>query len=120
MTSQTVNLTSSDYQQMVDYWNMVAAIMGGTPSMRAGGEKYLPKFESESRDSYQERLEHSVFTNIFRSMVEDLAARPFTKEVVVKCSTAMELLMENVDGQFTHVSKFMAQWFEDAIANGIS
>lgn len=116
----TANQTSSDYQEMVGYWDMVAAIMGGTPTMRAGGEKYLPKFESESRDNYNERLEHSIFTNIFRSMVEDLAARPFTKEIVVKCSTAMELLMENVDGQFTHISKFMAQWFEDAIANGVS
>lgn len=120
MSSQTVNLTSSDYQEMISYWDMIAAIMGGTPTMRAGGEKYLPKFESESANSYRERLEHSIFTNIFRSMVEDLAARPFTKEVQIKCSTAMSLLMENVDGQFTHISKFMAQWFEDAIANGIS
>ena len=116
----TVNQSSSDYAAMVSYWDMVSAIMGGTPTMRAGAEKYLPRFESESTDNYRERLEHSIFTNIFRSMIEDLASRPFTKEVTVKSSTAMALLMENVDGQYTHISKFLSQWFEDAIANGLS
>lgn len=120
MTAQTVDLKSSDYKEMEYYWDMVAAIMGGTPTMRAGREKYLPKFESESTESYKERLEHSVFTNIFRSMVEDLASRPFSKEVQVKSSTAMATLLENVDGQYTHISKFLSQWFEDAIANGLS
>lgn len=116
----SVNDPSSDYQEMSDYWDMISAIMGGTPKMRAAGQKYLPKFESESRDSYEERRQHAVFTNIFRSIVEDLAARPFTKEVDIKCSTAMSKLMENVDGQYTHINKFLGNWFQDAIANGVS
>jgi len=119
-TSNTVNNPSSDYLAMIEYWDMIAAIMGGTPTMRAGGEKYLPKFESESNEAYKERVRTAIFTNIFRSMVEDLAARPFTKEIQVKCSTAMAVLMENVDGQYTHINKFLSNWFEDAIANAIS
>lgn len=51
----SVNDPSSDYQEMSDYWDMISAIMGGTPKMREAGQKYLPKFESESRDSYASR-----------------------------------------------------------------
>ncbi len=116
----TVNQKSSDYLAMVDYWNQIAAIMGGVKTMRAGGQDYLPKFESESDESYKQRLKVARFTNIFRTIVEDLAARPFSKEVTFKASPAMEKMIENIDGQYTHGSKFLHKWFQDAIANGMS
>ena len=44
------NTPSSDYLAMSDYWESTTAILGGAKTMRAAGEKYLPKFPQEDQD----------------------------------------------------------------------
>lgn len=113
--------TSSDYDAMKPYWDMVATILGGADAMRAAGPKYLPKFPNESQADYDFRRQNSKFTNIFRDIVENLAAKPFSKEVVLSenASDRVKALSENITGQGDHLHVFAANSFFRGIAYSI-
>jgi hypothetical protein len=80
----TPDTLSSDHLAMKPFWDMVADILDGAAAMRklpSGKNPYLPQFPNESSADYQYRVENAKFTNIYRDIVESLAAKPFTKEV---------------------------------------
>src|SRR5215471_20279337 len=93
---------SSDYTAMADYWTMVETILAGTAAIRRAKEKYLPKFPAESDNDYDCRARYAKFTNIYRDIVENLAAKPFAKELALvekSSSQAIKTLAEDIDGR---------------------
>ncbi len=119
MTEKTPESTSSDYDAMVPYWTMVHAILGGTPTMRAAGQMYLPKFPNESQPDYDLRLKNAKFTNIFGDIVDTLASKPFEQEISVQKADGVTDLIEDIDGQSNHLHVFAAHAFYLGIANSI-
>lgn len=119
MTEKTPDSTSSDYEAMVPYWTMTSAILGGTPAMRAAGQRYLPKFPNESQTDYDIRLKNARFTNIFGDILETLSSKPFEQELTVEKADAVKDLIEDIDGQGNHLHVFAAQAFHDGIAYAI-
>lgn len=112
--------TSSDYDAMKPYWEQIATMNDGTGSMRAAGELYLPKFEAESSERYEERRKNAVFTNIYSDIVENLADKPFAKEVsIVDGSERVKAYSEDIDGQGNNLHNFAATYFRNAIDNGV-
>lgn len=115
--------TSSDYQAMVEYWELNAALMGGVAAVRAKGRKYLPQFPNESDASYNHRLKNSRFTNVYRDIIESLASKPFTKEVgLANADGAPEQLLamvEDIDRGGNHLHVFAQELFLNGIANAI-
>lgn len=112
---------SSDYRAMKPYWDMVETILGGADAMRAAGVKYLPKFPNESQPDYDFRRQNGKFTNIFRDIVENLAAKPFSKEVALgdKASDRIKKLSEDISGQGDHIHVFAANSFFRGIAYAV-
>ncbi len=114
-----VNTTSSEYDQQLPYWQMTRTMMKGTKAMRINARKYLPKFESEEDPDFLRRASTARYTNIFADIVKSLADRPFAKEPIITVNTAMEPLIEDIDGQGNHAFVFMADWMRQAITTGI-
>jgi len=111
---------SSDYCVMLPYWDMADCLLGGTEAMRAAGEKYLPKFPKESSPDYALRNGNSKYTNIFSDIVQNLAAKPFAKEITLTTATPeIEGLSEDIDGQGNHINVFAGLFFFQAIVDGI-
>lgn len=119
MATEYIDTPSGDYLAMAPYWRMVNTMIAGAEAMRAAGETYLPKFESESREAYNVRKKTARFTNIFGDIIENLSARPFSKEIQFKASTSMLAMLEDVDGRGTHISRFLQEWFDGAMKRGI-
>lgn len=113
-----VDQTSSDYQNSIEYWNLVNTIDKGTPAMRAS--TYLTRFDAETIKDYRARREAAKFTNIFGDIIDNLAARPFSKEIKIEADAAITSYMEDIDGMKTHVHKFTARWFKSAVKKGIA
>lgn len=114
---------SGDYNAMSAYWTMVATILDGAEAMRGAGEKYLPKFPNETADDYDYRRKNAKFTNIYRDIVEHLAAKPFSKEVGLvegKASGSIKKLVEDIDGQGNHLNVFAADLFFQGINDAVS
>lgn len=113
---------SSDYLAMQPYWQMVETILGGAAAMRAAGEKYLPKFSGEGREDYEFRRKNAKFTNIYRDIVESLAAKPFSKEVALvdgKVSASVKALIEDIDGAGNNLHVFASHVFFQGINDAI-
>lgn len=113
---------SSDHQAMCGYWDMVTALMGGAETMRAAGKAYLPKFVNESEADYELRRKNAKFTNIFRDIVESLAAKPFSKEVKLKNADAdaqIETFIEDVDARGNHLHVFASSLFFEGIKSAV-
>lgn len=118
---KTPDSPSSDYRAMLPYWKMVETILAGAAAMRAAGEAYLPRFEGESEPDYEFRRKHAKFTNIFRDIVENLAAKPFAKQVdlVDGSSAAVKAIAEDIDGAGNHLHVFAGELFFNGIANAV-
>lgn len=118
----TPETPSSDYAAMSPYWEMVDAILGGAKAMRKAGTKYLPRFENESPQDYEHRRRSAPFTNVYADVVNNLAAKPFSKEMALKQDAGASLLTlsENIDGQGNSLHVFAARLFEDGINKAVS
>ncbi|PRD42156.1 hypothetical protein C5748_18345 [Phyllobacterium phragmitis] len=105
---------------MAPYWTKVSTILAGADAMRKATQ-YLPKFIHESDPDYDFRRLNSKFTNIFRDIVENLAAKPFSKEVALgaKATDRIKKLAENITGSGDHLHIFSANCFFHGIANAI-
>lgn len=110
---------SSDYLAMADYWCKVDAMLEGTPAMRRQAKKFLPQYPDEPSSNYKHRCANSKYTNIFRDICENLAAKPFAKPTTVKegsISDELKDLMANVDGRGTSLHNFASATFFNGIA----
>lgn len=113
---------SGDYAAMKPYWDMVEAILGGAARMRAAGEAYLPRFINETREDYEYRRKNAKFTNVYRDIVENLASKPFSKEVDIvsgSASASVDNLKEDIDGQGNHLHVFAGNLFFQGINDAI-
>lgn len=113
--------TSSDHDAMAPYWKMVETMLGGARAIRNTPD-YLPKFPQEREKDYEFRRKHAKFTNIFRDIVENLAQRPFSKQVQLSEKALpedMATFQEDVDGQGNHLHVFAGETFFAGIASAI-
>lgn len=97
-------------------------MLDGPDAMRDAGSRYLPKFPEESEINYEYRRKNARFTNIWRDILEGLAAKPFEKEVSLvegTASPAIEALIDDIDGADNHMSTMASDVFFNGIAHGI-
>lgn len=113
MVTATPATPSGDHAVMLDYWTMVDTILGGAKAMREARTITLPKFANETVAAYAFRADNAKFTNIYRDIVENLAQRPFAKEVAIAEGAPQEItdFIEDVDGQGNHLHVFAGEVF---------
>lgn len=99
---------------------MVRDIWGGTETIRALGQKYLPREPAEDAGNYSVRLRRSVFFNVFRHTVEGLAGFVFRKDPVLGSDVpkVMQEHWENIDNAGTHGDVFARALLTDAMTAG--
>lgn len=109
--------TSSDYDAMLPFWDMVDTILAGAQAMRDAGRTYLPQFPNEQADDYEYRRANAKFTNVYADIVANLASKPFSEEVSLAddADARIEALAEDIDGRGNNLSVFAAQTFYGGI-----
>lgn len=113
---------SSDYSYMLPYWDKVEALLGGTETMRLARETYLPRFLNEEPSDYNYRVGNAKFTNIFRDIAENLASKPFTRDVLIEDASVGEALKElalDIDGKGNTIHTFAATVFFQGIVDAV-
>lgn len=121
ITDDKMGDRSTDSAAMLPYWQLVDDIVKGRDAVIAQGSKYLPKFIKEEQEDYDERLSLAKFTNVYRDVVENLASKPFEKEVVLTTDAASKAppqitdFMEDVDGSGSNMSGFSSATFFNGI-----
>lgn len=117
-----VSTPISAYNSMLPDWSKVDTLMGGTRTMRAAGQTYLPKFASESDGTYQNRLNRSVLTNFFKKTLFTLAGKPFSKPLILDEDMPDDIRTwcEDADLMGNHITVFARDVFKSGLLYGIT
>jgi hypothetical protein len=97
-------------------------LMGGTRTMRAAGERWLPREPNESLAAYRLRLGRAVLYNGLARAVRTISARPFARPVVLGEAMAPELVRwcADVDLAGRDLSRFAHDVFRAALLDGLT
>lgn len=107
------------YKDILPAWQMIDALLGGTATMRAKGEVYLPKEIAESDSEYMLRLKRAYLKPALRVAVETAVGRVFQNEVVTDgVAPAVRALLDDVDQCGNDLTTFLARCFFDMLAYG--
>lgn len=112
--------TSLAYDIMLPRWNKIEAVLGGTESMRAAGERYLPRHPEEGLPKYMERLMRSTLFNMTELTLDGWVGKPFGEEVEVPDDMPDNIkeMLENIDLQGNNIDVFARHWFREGVAKG--
>jgi hypothetical protein len=99
---------------------LVRDLSGGTETVRAAGQAYLPRAPGEDGQNYSSRLNRSVFLNAFGHTVEGLTGFVFSKDPVLgeDVPPAIEEHWENIDLTGNHGDVFCRELLQDALTTG--
>lgn len=108
---------SNAFEVMEPRWAKMAAVVGGTETMRAAAETYLPQHSEELHGRYEERLSAAVLLNLTELTLESLVGRPFSDPVQLSedMPAPVKEIMEDVDLQGNNIDVFARRWFREGL-----
>jgi hypothetical protein len=120
--AESPDTTSFAWDSMIEVWDMIETLLGGTAAMRASGQVYLPQHDEESNHNYSERLTTNVLTNKMEQTLDNFVGRPFSEPVRLNEDVPPEIekLMNNVDLLGNDVTIFCREFFREGLAKGFS
>lgn len=108
--------------------DVVRSVYGGTLSMRAAGERFLPKFPREDAGGYQARLGQAVLFNALKRTVGGLVGMVFREDPALGEDVPEAIRgnddagtgghWENIDASGRHGAVFSRDLFEAALTDG--
>lgn len=121
-TSTEVGKPSAAYNAALPSWGMVEALKGGTATMRAAREQYLPRHEAEKEDAYLVRLARSFLFTAYARTIELLVGKAFSKPVTPgdEVPEPLKVLFKDIDLAGTDLHAFAAQLFEAGLDEGLA
>lgn len=121
IVSAEVAKASVAVQQHRADWFVVDTLYGGTQSMRAAGQTFLPKEPKETDKDYANRLQRSTLDNYYKQAIRKSVAKVFSKDIsVADAPIRMIPLLEDIDSQQRNLTQFCKDVFEDAMNHGVS
>jgi hypothetical protein len=114
--------TSIAYDGMVNKWDMVNTLLGGTESMRNRGQQYLPQHEEETNSGYSERLGKATLFNMLELTLNSLVGKPFSEPLKLNDDVPEPIVefAEDIDLQGNEISIFCRNWFKTGIAKAFA
>lgn len=97
-------------------WELIEALVGGTPAMRKSSTKYLPMFPNEDGLSYEFRRSTATLFPAYRRTVSVMASKPFSKQLTLS-EDAPDLIREwaeDIDLQGVNLHTFAADMFAES------
>lgn len=112
-----VSTPSWAYDNMAHRWVLIDTLLGGTESMRAAGEGFLPRYERESQTHWDARLARTVLTNMLELTSDHLVGQALKvpPQLDEDVPEDIEEMMEDVDGQGTGFATFARKVFKEGI-----
>lgn len=114
---------SVPYRQMLERWDLIHDLLGGTSRMRDVGNKWLPLESKEKRSDYIVRLRRSFLFEGYKNGVDRVVAKPFSRPITVDGDEQPEWipdLVKNADLQGRDLTVFGKAVFEDGVHHGLS
>jgi|10_taG_2_1085330.scaffolds.fasta_scaffold00090_55 hypothetical protein len=119
-----VDTPSPEFTAMVDRWELIDTLLGGTPAMRAAGRKYLPQEPKEDDETYRVRVARAILFAGYEDAVERVTAKPFSKPITIENEEALpgrtKAIPDNSDMTGRDITQLSRDVFADAINHGLT
>ena len=104
-------------QDMMPDLELVRDVERGTPAIRAGRTKYLPKWPGERTSGYNQRLAHSSFFNAYRKIRNGIVGMVCKTNPILGDDIPPEIKthLENIDLAGTHIDVFVKELLQKAL-----
>ena len=108
------------YRKVLPELEYMAAVTGGTKTMRDAGERFLPRFARESDDDYITRKASAVAYNATKKTIEGLVGMVFRKDPRVPAEMPPEVLedLKDIDRMGQNLSSFARKLAADIWRDG--
>lgn len=87
-----------EYEQISDVWALTRAACAGEHVIKAGGDKYLPKFSPNDAKRYEQYLKRAYYMNATGRTRDALVGMIFRKPPTQNLPAAFDAITENIDG----------------------
>lgn len=110
------------YEEMKGHWDLLHALLGGTATMRAGGETWLPKEPAETVLAYDVRLARSFLHPAYQNTVQTITSKPFIRPATFqgKLPERMKEVAGDVTGAEENLTPFANRLFNILVNYGIA
>lgn len=101
----------------------VADLRGGTDSMRAKGEHYLPKYPAEQDENYKVRLATATLYNLYAKTEGTMSGLVFKQNVStdkLNFGASGQAILDNFDNKGTPFTEFARQVFAHAFDGAVA
>ncbi len=115
-----VGTPNAAYLGMLERWQLVNDLMGGTPAMRAAGQLWLTKFPNETAVLYKARLNAATLFNVFLGTLQHLVGRVFREPIELTEGTdpRIKKWAEDIDRSGRDLTAYGQDCFTDMLAFG--
>lgn len=115
-----VQSPSNEWAVMATRWALPHDLLGGTLTMRAAGEQWLPREPREEWKNYLIRISRAVLYNGYKNAVKRIVQKPFSRPVTLKgdLPPQLEKMKDNIDLQGTSLTEFAKALMHDAAVHG--
>lgn len=110
------------YRAMQADLEMARDLREGTPTMRARGIRYAPRFPAEEVEDYQSRIDQTFLHPMFENAIERVASKPFSKAMDVDIAALpepLDAIVLDVDGRGTDLGAFAQKLVDQAAQDGL-
>ena len=115
MNEDKANSLHPSYSAQQAKRDVFRAVYGGTDTIRAGSEKYLPKYPAESTTEYDIRRNASTIDGIVLGGVDTLCGSVFEDEIDVSgVHQSLQEFLENVDNKGNSFNIFSRDAFRES------
>lgn len=117
-----VRTQSAEAAKLNEDCALIAALLGGTKTMRAAGRKYLPQWPGEDSESYDMRLAVATLFLAYARTIDVLSAKPFSKPVTLGEDVPERLKpwLQNVDLSGRDLHSFLSEITQEAMGYGFA
>src|SRR5262245_18163604 len=79
-----VNSTHPDYDSSLDSWQRIRDVMAGDAAIKRGGDRYVPRLDSQTDDEFQAYVERGFFYNATARTVSGYIGMIFRRDPVLQ------------------------------------
>ena len=102
-------------------WVLPMLLLGGTESMRAAGEEYLPRGEEENEKDWERRRDATVLYNYFTRAINNMASMPTGEPTTIHEPTPLQDEMTvDVDRMGKNLTKYVRDCLWDMSIFGMA
>ncbi len=118
-----VDQPCAEFSAMAPIWEMLHDVYSGSEAVRQNAAIYIPQHDQEPSDAYRERAGSALVYDFYRSTVQELVGRAFSKAPLwdaMEDRAAWKTFLADVDKRQRDATNFAREWFCEGLKFGLS